>query len=187
MPVCPRKRLEMAIRRERVSALCLAGWTEVRIAAELGVTRQTVAADVRAIQRGYEARTDRNEKARREQLVAELEVAKQEAWVAYRAGQKETRRTRARKVRGLVRVVKVRVGGKNGGEKTEIVKLPDREETSVEQRPGVFEAAFLGKVIDAVMGQAKIEGLIKEPTPGGGGDSPAVKIYVGDGGWQDAV
>jgi hypothetical protein len=175
MPVNPRKRLEMAIRRERVSALLLAGWTEVRIADELGVARLTVVRDVRAIQRGYEARTDLNEAQRRQQRVEELEEVKREAWAAYREAQKETRRTSARKIKGLTRVLK------DGT----VVKLPDWEETSVEQLPGVFEAVFLGKVIDAVMEQAKLEGLIKQPLPGGG-DTPAVKIYMGQG-WQDAV
>jgi hypothetical protein len=129
-----RNSFEIKDRREKVSRYMLMGWWHSRIATELGVSRQTITGDVKAIKEAFDKAQIINVTALKQKQLAELEVLKAEAWEAWERSKN-------------VRVTKQGKQTSKG------------EEKSIRQEDRVGERGFITEIREILDDRAEIVGM----------------------------
>jgi hypothetical protein len=90
MPVKPSKRLAMVQRRQKVADLQLQGWTQMAIAAEVGISQALVSNDLARIRQSWRESAIRDFDAARDQELQKLDRIEREAWAAWQRSQQPT-------------------------------------------------------------------------------------------------
>ena len=83
MTVKPRRKLEIAQRRQKVAELALQSWTQESIAQELGISQSQVAADLKKTRQSWRESAIRDFEAARHEELARLARIERESMAAW--------------------------------------------------------------------------------------------------------
>ena len=94
MPLKKSKKLELAIRRQRVAELHLQGWTQQAIAEDVGIVQSVVFNDLKHIRKEWRESAIRDFDAMRDEELRRLERIERESWEAWERSQKPAQSAR---------------------------------------------------------------------------------------------
>jgi hypothetical protein len=88
MPVTPAKKLALLERRQQVADYYLQGWTQMEIAAHVGVDQTTVSDDLKVVRQQWRDSAVRDFDEAREVELRKIDRVEREAWAAWERSQK---------------------------------------------------------------------------------------------------
>lgn len=109
MPHRRNRNVSIAKRRQRVADLYIQGWTQMAIAAELGIAQATVSMDLKRVQQAWRESSIRDFDLAREVELQKLIRIEREAWAAWERSQKPAQEARV-KEGNATKTVKTRSG-----------------------------------------------------------------------------
>ena len=140
MPHNPRPDLRIIERQAQVARLYAQGYTQHQLAAMLAVSQPTIARDIEAIERQWQAQALQHHSARKNRLLAELQLARAAAWVGWERSLqlRETTLTEA----------------------TEGGAEAPRRKASVRKEVQAGDCPFLSEIRQSILDEAKLRGLL---------------------------
>ncbi len=167
MPAHKRSEIQIEKDREQIAKWYLQGWSQRKIAAELGLSKRQIAWDLEAIQNQWHKDTAIALDEHKIKVLAELDELKKEAHKAWERSQVDFKATT---ISGKTVKVEI-IDPKTGAMHTEEKLRPTGQVVHTETRPG--DPRFLDQVNKCIERRCKLLGL----------DAPAKQEHTGkDGG-----
>jgi len=140
MPHNPRPALQILERQTQVAKYYAMGYTQQALATMLAVSQPTIARDIEAVERRWQADALQHHSARKNKLLAELQLARAAAWVGWERSLE-------------LRETTVTEASEGGAE-------PPRRKASVRKEQQGGECPFLAEIRQSILDEAKLRGLL---------------------------
>ena len=140
MPHNPRPHMQVLQRQEQVAKLYAQGYTQTQLAVLTGTSQSTIQRDLEAIEQQWQAQALQHHSSRKNKLLAELQLARSQAWVGWQRSLE-------------LREVTTTEASEGGAE-------PPRRKASVRKEQQGGDCPFLSEIRQSILDEAKLRGLM---------------------------
>jgi len=140
MPHNPRPHMQVLQRQAQVAKLYLQGQTQEELAVLTGTSQSTIQRDLAVIEQQWQAQALQHHTARKNRLLAELQLARSQAWIGWQRSLE-------------LREVTTTEASEGGAE-------PPRRKASVRKEQQGGDCQFLSEIRQYILDEAKLRGLL---------------------------